>query len=90
VLRQVLQLILSTLFSAHFSACFSAFFFFFSATDFSQGFLFWFFFLDPLYLKKKELRLFFRPQGSLKNRSDSGRAFLFANFFFQRKSCGAL
>ena len=53
------------------------------------GFLFWFFFLDPQSFKKKEPRLFFRPQGYLKNSSRSWRALLFASFFFGRKSCGA-
>jgi len=33
----------------------------------SVGSLFWFFILDPLYLKKKEPRLFFRLKGYLKN-----------------------
>jgi hypothetical protein len=38
---------------------------------FLKGFFFGSFFLTRNYLKKKEPRLFFRPQGSLKNSSGS-------------------
>jgi hypothetical protein len=51
-----------------------------------KGFFFGSFFLTRNYLKKKEPRLFFRPQGSLKNGSYGGREVLFASFLFPRKS----
>jgi len=62
---------------------------YFDQSVFLKGFFFGSFFLTRYLLKKKEPRLFFRPQGSLKNGSDSGREVLFASFFFQRKSWGA-